>query len=132
MGMSTAMAGVPVGSSVGMYPAIEITCTSIAFVQVSDSVRPPLRPRFGPSTYGTNLPPIEHPGKGAGRGVAIAGTADESRRCQNLRRGHYELAVEGTCHAAGRRSVHRTRPGDLTHFLAQLSVPSDRATPSIL
>jgi transposase-like protein len=42
--------------------------------------------------------------------VIIAGHAF----VQNLRRGHYELAVDGVAGAAGQRGFHRARQGDLT------------------
>jgi len=42
-----------------MYPAIEITLCLDVFAQISDRFRLPLGPRFGPSTYGTNLLPLD-------------------------------------------------------------------------
>jgi hypothetical protein len=43
-----------------MYPAIEITLrASIVFAQLSDGFRLPSAPRFGPSTYCTNLLPFD-------------------------------------------------------------------------
>jgi hypothetical protein len=42
-----------------MYPAIEITLRLDVFAQLSDGFRLPLGPRFGPSTYGTNLLPVD-------------------------------------------------------------------------
>jgi len=42
------MARRAVGNSSGMYPAIEIDLHLIVSAQLSDRVRPSLRPRFGP------------------------------------------------------------------------------------
>ena len=55
--------------------------------------------------------------------VVIAGHAF----MQNLRRGHYELGVDARPRTAGRRGVHRTRPGDLT-LSGELSASADLAT----
>ena len=59
--------------------------------------------------------------------VIIAGHAF----MQNLRRGHYELAVDDPPRPAGRRRVHRTRQGDLTggsnHSPIQHALPSNNA-----
>jgi hypothetical protein len=75
-----------------MYPAIEITL-HLDRICAGQRQRPPALEAAFRAFHVRHqpAPPIEHPGKGAGPGVAIAGTADESRRCQNLRRGHYEL-----------------------------------------
>jgi len=55
-----------------MYPAIEITLCLDVFAQISDRFRLPLGPRFGPSTYGTNLLRLD------GAGLAGGHMASES------------------------------------------------------
>src|SRR5258705_7757722 len=56
--------------------------------------------------------------------VIIAGHAF----MQNLRRGHYELAVDAPADNAGRGCVHRTRRSDLTEDPTRFNTSADPTT----
>jgi hypothetical protein len=75
------------GAVLGCIPPSRLTCTSTVFVQLSDRIRPPLRPRFGPPRTPPTCSPWTPPSRREPAAVQRSHRSGRDRRGWSARTG---------------------------------------------